>query len=74
MADDGTVVALAPVLPGTDGPSDGGRELDLALAVLAPGADEPELVRIAADAELGTPDLGTGVLSPDGATLYASLR
>ncbi len=76
VADDGTVVALAPVLPeaGDPGSGDGGREQDLALAVLAPGAGEPELVRIAADAELGTPDLGTGVLSPDGATLYASLR
>jgi hypothetical protein len=31
-------------------------------------------VRIAADPVLGTPDLGTGVLSPDGATLYAGLR
>ena len=76
VAPDGTVVALAPVLPepGDTGSGDGGREQDLALAVLAPGADEPNLVRIAADAELGTPDLGSGVLSPDGATLYASLR
>ncbi|WP_336031170.1 hypothetical protein [Geodermatophilus sp. FMUSA9-8] len=76
VAPDGTVVALAPVLPepGDPGSGDGGREQDLALAVLAPDEDEPELVRIAADAELGTPDLGTGVLSPDGATLVASLR
>jgi dipeptidyl aminopeptidase/acylaminoacyl peptidase len=76
VADDGTVVALAPVLP-EDRRSGGGaavREQDLAMAVLAPGAEEPDLVRIAADPVLGTPDLGTGVLSPDGATLYAALR
>ena len=42
VADDGTVVALAPVLPeaGDAGSGDGGREQDLALAVLEPGADE----------------------------------
>ncbi len=76
VAPDGTVVALAPVLP-EDRRTDTGaavREQDLALAVLAPGTEETELVRIAADPALGTPDLGTGVLSADGATLYASLR
>ncbi|MGY1696800.1 hypothetical protein ACI780_18030 [Geodermatophilus sp. SYSU D00814] len=76
VAPDGTVVALAPVLPerGDAGSGDGGREQDLALAVLTPGADRPEVVRVAADADLGTPDSGSGVLSPDGATLSASLQ
>ncbi|MGY1606374.1 hypothetical protein [Geodermatophilus sp. SYSU D00700] len=76
VAPDGTVVALAPVLPerGDPGSGDVGREQDLALAILPPGADRPEVVRVAADAELGTPDTGTGVLSPDGATLSASLQ
>ncbi len=76
VAPDGTVVALAPVLPGTGDPGsgDGGREQDLALAVLEPGSDEADVRRIAADAELGTPDLGSGVLSADGATLFVSLR
>ncbi|PWW23505.1 hypothetical protein JD79_02679 [Geodermatophilus normandii] len=72
VASDGTVVALAPVVPADT--SGEGREQDLALIVLEPGSDEPDLRRIAADPELGTPDLGTGVLSPDGGTLYASLR
>ncbi|MGY1684451.1 hypothetical protein ACI8AK_02560 [Geodermatophilus sp. SYSU D00867] len=72
VAPDGTVVALAPIVPADT--SGGGREQDLALAVLEPGSDEPDVRRIAADAELGTPDTGTGVLSPDGTTLHASLQ
>ncbi|MGY1728100.1 hypothetical protein ACI79J_14115 [Geodermatophilus sp. SYSU D01062] len=72
VAPDGTVVALVPIVPADT--SGGGRELDLALAVLAPGSDEPDVRRLAADAELGTPDTGTAVLSPDGTTLHASLQ
>ncbi|MGX5653318.1 hypothetical protein ACWKWC_00925 [Geodermatophilus nigrescens] len=72
---DGTAVALAtvplesgdPSLDGFDGP-------DLALAVLAPGAGDVELRRVEGDGELGRPDSGNGVLSPDGATLYTTLR
>ncbi|WP_336031168.1 hypothetical protein [Geodermatophilus sp. FMUSA9-8] len=75
VAPDGTVVALASVPPeagdvaldGFDGP-------DLALAVLAPGSTQAELRQVAAVEGLGSPDSGNGVLSPDGATLVASLR
>ena len=72
---DGTAVALATVPPEAGDPSgDGFDGPDLALAVLAPGAREVELRRVEAEGELGSPDSGNGVLSPDGTTLYASLR
>ncbi|MGX5653315.1 hypothetical protein ACWKWC_00910 [Geodermatophilus nigrescens] len=71
VADDGTVVALGPVLSG-DGSDD--EAWDLALTVLAPGGKTADVVRIAADPDLGTPDRGTGVLSADGETLYAGLE
>ncbi|MGY1665917.1 hypothetical protein [Geodermatophilus sp. SYSU D00696] len=71
VADDGTVVAVGPVLAG-DGSDDEDR--DLALTVLEPGAGRADVVHVAADPDLGTPDEATGALSPDGGTFYASLR
>ncbi|SNS42849.1 hypothetical protein SAMN04488107_2510 [Geodermatophilus saharensis] len=65
VADDGTVVALGPVVSG--------ERRDVVLIVLRPGADQAEVVPVAADPDLGTPDDATGVLFPDGRTLYASL-
>ena len=70
VAADGTVVALGPVLSG-DGSDD--EAWDVAFTVLEPGDDAAAAVRIAADPDLGTPDRGTGVLSPDGATPDANL-
>ncbi|MGY1702623.1 hypothetical protein [Geodermatophilus sp. SYSU D00766] len=65
VAGDGTVVALGPIVAGD--------ERDVVLTVLRPGAEQAEVVPVAADPDLGTPDDATGVLSPDGRTLYASL-
>ena len=75
LAPDGSVVTLGTVPPEAgdlsgdlaDGP-------DLVLAVLAPGAGQAEVRAVGADPELGPPESGSGVLSADGATLYAALR
>ena len=74
VAPDGTVVVLATVPPEAGDPSgDGAEGSDLVVAV--PGPDgQVELRPVAADPELGSPESGDGVLSADGATLYASLR
>ncbi|MGY1669451.1 hypothetical protein [Geodermatophilus sp. SYSU D00710] len=76
VAPDGTAIAMAPVLlhPGDPGWAADPYGSDLVLTVLEPGADEPRVVPVAADPELGTPDLGTAVLSPDGTTLSAVLQ
>lgn len=70
VADDGTVVAVGSV-PVGDGDDE---QLDVALTVLAPGAERAEVRVLPADPELGTADRATAVLSPDGRTLYAALR
>ncbi len=75
VAPDGTVVTLGSVPPEADDPGlDGTAEPGLVLAVLAPGSDEPELRVVTADPALGSPVSGNGVLSADGATLYATVR
>ncbi|SHG42081.1 hypothetical protein [Geodermatophilus nigrescens] len=72
---DGTVVALASVPPESgDVALDGSDGPDLALAVLAPGSPQVELRPVGAVDGMGGPESGSGVLSADGATLYASLR
>lgn len=68
VADDGTLVAIGPVV------SADGEGWDLALTVLAPGAATADVRLVSADADLGTPDDATAALSPDGGTLYASLE
>ncbi|WP_217897332.1 hypothetical protein [Geodermatophilus saharensis] len=68
VAADGTVVALGPVV------SADGAGFDLAVTLLPAGAEQVDVALVAPDPDLGTPDEGTGVLSADGTTLYASLR
>ncbi|MGY1702624.1 hypothetical protein [Geodermatophilus sp. SYSU D00766] len=68
VADDGTVVALGPVV------SADGEGFDLAVTLLPAGAEQVDVALVAPHPDLGTPDEGTGVLSADGTTLYASLR
>jgi hypothetical protein len=75
VAPDGSVIAFATVPPEAGDPS---GELsdgpDLVLAVLAPGGTQAEVRAVGADPQLGPPESGSGVLSADGATVYAALR
>ncbi|PWW23504.1 hypothetical protein JD79_02678 [Geodermatophilus normandii] len=76
VAPDGTVVTTGVVLiePGDPRRREDPYGQDLVLAVLAPGADEPEVVPVEADPELDTPDAISAVLSPDGETLHGVLQ
>ncbi len=71
VAGDGTLVAVGSVLSGDGSDED---QWDVALSVLAPGAEEVRVVPVAADPVHGTPDTSTSVLSADGRTLYAALH
>jgi hypothetical protein len=75
LAPDGSVVTLGTVPPEAGDPSgDLSDGPDLVLAVLPPGGTQAEVRAVGADPELGPPESGSGVLSADGATVYAALR
>ncbi|SFT67260.1 hypothetical protein SAMN05660657_02321 [Geodermatophilus amargosae] len=76
VAPDGTVVSTGVVLiqPGDPRRREDPYGQDVVLAVLEPGADEPEVVPVGADPELDTPDTFSAVLSPDGETLHGVLQ
>ncbi|GAB3316420.1 hypothetical protein GCM10027451_33240 [Geodermatophilus aquaeductus] len=76
VAADGTVVTTGVVLiePGDPRRREDPYGQDVVLAVLTPGADEPEVVPVEADPEMDTPDAFSAVLSPDGETLHGVLQ